>query len=372
MRAFVLAISLLVIAGNAFSQDPVFSQMQFGLTYMNPAYAGYSSDFVINTQNRLQWTSTPGTYNFNSVSMNVGCPVSGIGFGLHAYNGTQGEGFLTTNQLSGLVSATRQLGRLTNMTAGLQLGAGQNQLDWGNFTFNSQLDPYFGQISDVSNIRPQRGNSNAFVDVSAGLKFRTLLGNKRLIGNQNSYLSGGFAMFHINRPEQSFFGNQERQSIRYTGHVFFYMRPRTRMRYSTDTEMPTGLGVGLVYNFQNPVQTNTLSFHYYSHRQINLSLGIRRMEVTSLNENWDSVIPSVAYYTDFNDAKSGVNLEVGYSIDLPIFELGAGNRLLTHEIGLTITFPNRQLCFGIGNGPSKKKRVSKARRDGCFTTYPVY
>ena len=175
-------------------------------------------------------------------------------------------------------------------------------------------------------------------------------------------------MFHINRPEESFFGEPARREIRYNAHLFYYMRPKFKMRYKTATDETDAFAVGYVYHLQSPLQTNTISFHYFTHYQLSISLGVRRMQVFGVNENWDSMIPNVTYTTDFNG--SGVVLDFGYSIDLPIFELGKGNRLLTHEIGVTIRFPHRQLCLGIGNKPGKHKRVSKKRDDGCFKGYP--
>lgn len=368
MRKLLVYTILFLCSLNAAGQDPVFSQIQFGLTYLNPAYAGYSGDLTLNTQSRIQWNPAPGIFNFNSFSANIGCTESGLGFGLHAFNSSQGEGFLQTNNLAGLVSATRRIGRMTNLTAGIQIGAGQHSIDWDKFTFTSQLDPYVGKYTNVSNVFQQRPNSNAFVDVSAGVRFRSLLGQRKKIGNTNSYLSGGFAMFHINQPEESFFGEPSRREIRYNAHLYYYMRPKLKMKYRTASDETDAFAVGYVYHRQNPLQTNTISLHYYTHYQLSISLGVRRMQVFGVNENWDSMIPNVTYTTNFNG--KGVILDFGYSIDLPIFELGRGNRLLTHEIGVTLRFRNRQMCFGIGGKSGKFQRVSKKRADGCFNGYP--
>jgi type IX secretion system PorP/SprF family membrane protein len=76
---FVLLISF--ITANA-QQDAQFSQYIFNGLYINPAYAGYKSDFYINSFYRSQWTGLNGAPQTASIAADGSVANDKVGLGL--------------------------------------------------------------------------------------------------------------------------------------------------------------------------------------------------------------------------------------------------------------------------------------------------
>lgn len=353
---------------NGLCQDPIFNNPTFGLTYLNPAYAGGTGEATINAQSRIQYSPISGTFNYNTASFNIGCPTTGLGLGIHGFNSTQGEGFLTTNNLYFLTSVNRKIGRFSNLTGGLQVGVGQHRLDWDKLTFTSQLDPYFGKVRSQSNIFFQQAQSNMFTDLSAGIRYRVLFGKRKRVQNSNPYLTLGLAVFHINEPSESFFEVTTNRQRRYSAHAFFYFVPKASLSYRSKANKPVSFAIGLNYQQQNPVRTSIITVHTFPHEHLVLFGGFKRQNFMILdNENWDSFVAGFSF--DLLTNKKSFRFEFGYSVDILAFELGRGNSMITHEIGLTTNFLGNYLCLVGGRKRSKKRRIQKNRQDACFWNY---
>lgn len=77
--AFVLTASFLGV--NA-QQDAQFSQYLFNGLYVNPAYAGYKSDFFVNAFHRSQWTGLNGAPQTTSIAADGAVADDRVGLGL--------------------------------------------------------------------------------------------------------------------------------------------------------------------------------------------------------------------------------------------------------------------------------------------------
>lgn len=76
---FVLATTFLTAQAQ---QDAQFSQYIFNGLYINPAYAGYKSDFFVNSFFRSQWTGLPGAPTTASVAADGAVANDAVGLGL--------------------------------------------------------------------------------------------------------------------------------------------------------------------------------------------------------------------------------------------------------------------------------------------------
>lgn len=328
-------------------QDAVMSQFTMSPTYLNPAYAGYSGDITASLQSRIQWEQTPGRFNTHSFSINGGCPKSRLGFGLQGVSQVEGEGFLRTYDVAGLISVNlpgrvqdflgrRLFGRKYILSAGLRLGVGQKTLDWSELRFSDQYSHFEGFLSRPSAIQVQnpRETSNVIFDMSAGLRYQMEL------NDQGAYLSMGGALFHINRPVQTFFGVDEKVPYRYTLHLFTYFPTK---KYSNKKEY---LSIGLLANHMGGLKSNTLLLYRDAGPFIKVGVGFRRQNFVRINRNVDALIFQSLFQIN--------QLTLGYSFDLTISDLGAHRTFGTHEFGITYTFPNSKLC-GKGGRPGKLK-----------------
>ena len=360
MKNLLTYLSILIGSTFAFSQDPVFNNPEFSLTYLNPAYAGENGEITINSQIQNQFHRIAGRFQYSSFSINAGCPNSKHGFGLHVFRSEQGEGFLATNNIYGLYSLTIPTARFSNFTMGIQFGAGQHRLQWDKLTFNSQLDPYLGRISNTSNIFRQNPQSDIFTNFSFGLKYRTLLGKRKKVGNSNPYLSLGFAVFNVNglsSSNESFFNVINSRQTRYSAHAFFSFVPKKEYSYrSKNNNFRYGLSVN--YQSQLPVQTLVSTFQFYPDSYWMVFLGGKTQRFENININ--AMTLGVSY---LHDKPKNFNINFGGNLDFPPFELSAPTGLISFELGMSLTLKNKYMCFKRKN--SRNRRIKNLSRD-CY------
>ena len=331
-------------------QDPVFSQLLLNKNYINPAYAGYSGDFSFDMQSRIQWLRVPSYFATNSFSVNAGCSQSRLGFSLQGLNDVRGEGFLQNNQITGAVSVNipgylsrRIRNKLFKekrviFSTGLSLGAGQRFLNWDRLTFTDQLDVFLGKISQQSLVNPQNEASNIIIDMSAGSRAKVEMGNR------GSYLSGGFAVFHINRPVESFLNSNNRVPLRYTGHTFIHLQTEKFLNN------PQFVSIGWVGNYQQELQTNILLVMRDFGLGFMLGAGWRSERIYIINRTFESIL------LQFNLRKGNVFLN--YSFDITMSSLGIHRTFGTHEIGISYLLDGYNLC--------NSRKIRKRKGGDCF------
>lgn len=347
----LLTTGLVAWAIFARAQDPVFSQFNFNKNYMNPAYAGYSEDLSIGFNSRRQWTNVPGTFSTNTFNANMGCGAGRIGLALLGYDHTEGEGYLNTKNaaLQMSVNFPGKLGRWMGhklyrrkfiTSAGMSIGVGQKMLDWSKLTFSDQYTPYEGFLGEPSIAHGYAPTSNTMFDVSAGIRTQAEINRK------GSYVSMGAAVFHLNRPVESFFDSDNRLPMRYTLHFFTYFQLE---RFSNK---PNYLSIGMISDNQSHLKTNTIMVSKDVENYAKMSLGFRRQNFLLIDRNVDAVIiQGLVSFSGFT---------IGYSYDLTISSLGPQRTFGTHEIGIAYVFGGFGLCKGRGRGRGKKSV------DNCF------
>ncbi|MCR9152572.1 MAG: PorP/SprF family type IX secretion system membrane protein [Bacteroidetes bacterium] len=320
------------------AQDPVFSQYFLNLNYLNPAFAGYTNDLTTNFNSRVQYFGVPGVMASNTASANISCEEeTRLGIGLLAYHNVEGQGILQTTTLSGQLSANfpftirrRQRTNKGLFSAGLQFGAGQKYLSWRNLSFSDQYTPYLRGVQNPTSIAVQQSSSNVFLDLGAGLRSTYEFGS----GRKPKFISLGAAAFHLNRPAQSFLESNLKLEPRYTFYVFYYMgnpkKGRTKdLRY---------LSFGALADYQQGLQTHTLSVFKDLNEYMTVGLSVRREDFLFLDRRADAVIPHFVIKMN--------NLSVGVSYDWTLSPLGEENTFGSAEIGVSWRFPGRNLCPG--------------------------
>lgn len=101
------------------------------------------------------------------------------------------------------------------LSAGAQLGFGQNSIDWGRLWFSRQFDPTL-EVPDLNagNGEPNAGvNTNIYLDFNAGLLWYVLFDN-------DGFWYAGGALHHLNQPVITLADNDaERLYSRWSGHT---------------------------------------------------------------------------------------------------------------------------------------------------------
>ncbi len=338
-RLFARHIGLLLLCAlstKVVAQDPVFSQYYLNLNYLNPAFAGYTNDLTANFNSRIQYFGVPGVMASNTVSANISCEEeTRLGLAILANHNVEGQGILQTATFSGQVSANfpfsirrRQRTNKGLFSAGIQFGAGQKYLSWRNLSFSDQFSPYLQGIQNPTGIAVQQTSSNVFLDMGAGLRSTYEFGS----GRKPKFISAGVAAFHLNRPAQSFLESDLKLEPRYSMYFFYYVgnprKGRTKdLRY---------FSIGALADYQQGLQTHTLSIFKDLNEYMTIGLSVRREDLLFQNRRADAVIPHFVLKLD--------NLSFGISYDWTLSPLGEENTFGSAEIGLSWRFPGRNLC----------------------------
>jgi Bacteroidetes-specific putative membrane protein len=81
-RLILICILITTFIAAQAQQDAQFSQYIFNGLYINPAYAGYKSDFFVNSFFRSQWTGLPGAPTTASIAVDGAVANDAVGLGI--------------------------------------------------------------------------------------------------------------------------------------------------------------------------------------------------------------------------------------------------------------------------------------------------
>ncbi len=209
-------------------QDPRFSQFFASPWNLNPALTGaFEGRWRVVANYRDQWSSLLSPVPFRTYSaaadvrMGIGAyDFFALGVGvLHDEAGTarfsQNKAHVGGAFLKQVSGGPRRLAHV--LSAGAQLGFGQNSLDWGRLWFSRQFDPTL-EAPDLNapNGEPNAaGNSRAYLDFNAGLLWY-------VVSQRNDgFWTLGIAWHHLNRPNVALLADNpaERLYLRWTMHT---------------------------------------------------------------------------------------------------------------------------------------------------------
>ena len=212
---------ILIFIGTAlFGQDIHFSQFNDLPLNLNPAQSGnMDGTFRTGTIYRNQWNSvsvpfeSTGLYaDFKSYPSFLNGKV--IGLGVQLLNDRSGSGGLVENVFSICGSYHHFINSKKNqlLTAGLSLGLFQKSIDLSKLNFENQFSYQSANFGNLSNNENFVNNSITKPDIGLGITWTWF--------NQFGYqITAGLNTAHINLPNQSFLGANERLSTRTNIHA---------------------------------------------------------------------------------------------------------------------------------------------------------
>lgn len=339
VKRWALFLGLLCSGLTLRAQDPTTTQFHLTRNYLNPAYAGYSSDLSLNYNSRLQWTKVSGKFSTHNFAANIACEERNLGFAVYGYDNVEGDGLLRTT-MGGFQTAIyfpwnfgnrNMVGSAGMFAFGLQIGVGQQRIDWDRLVFTDQLsDQTYRQVRSASIILPQAIEGSSVWDIAAGFR------GMHAIFNEKGYISFGASAFHLARNQKSFFGNNSQVAwpVRYTGHIWgHYFRESGGIRKTVE--------LGSVFNSQVNLRTLT-TMGYFGWEPVRFGVGYRNGWVKALNDNnsmfqHDAVIAEVDY-------KLSDNLLMSYSFEYTTNTIGVQRTYGTHEVGFVYIFEGSVLC----------------------------
>lgn len=321
MKGFkqILIIGLLCLtAGNAYSQDPQFTQFYANPLYLNPAFAGSHGcpRFAMNYRN--QWPSLTGNYVTYSASYDQYFKNISGGIGVIGMHDQQGQGTIYTSMLGVIYSYHLKVNRKFSMLFGARASMFNKFLDWDKLTFGDMIDPRRGFIYQTGDV--PRGGSRYFFDASAGF-----------VGYSKSFFFGG-AVHHLNRPNESMIVGESRLPMRFTGHMGAEIKLGGKSQYNNITSiMPN-----VIYQYQNGFQ------------EINIGTYVKYGAFTAgaWFRNRDAFILSIGVNTG--------KFKLGYSYDVTVSRLNNGVSGGSHEVslGINLNCKDKPLSFRTISCPS--------------------
>lgn len=295
----------------ALAQDPEFTQFYANPLYLNPAFAGTARCPRVNMNYRNQWPSLSGTFVTTSVSYDQHVETIQGGLGLLVMNDRAAQNTLNTLNVSGIYSYQQPISKKFSIKAGLQATYFQKSLDWSRLTFGDMIDPRKGFIYETADV--PRGGRVSNVDFSAGL-----------LGFSDKFY-GGFAVHHLNEPNESLIVGVSRLPMKFTVHAGAKIPIQKRRK---DAE--ANISPNILYRRQGEFQ------------QLNLGMYVNKGPLVAgvwfrgllFGERYrDSFITTIGIQTDV--------IRIGYSYDVTISELTPSTGG-SHEISMQINFDCRK------------------------------
>lgn len=197
--------SALIVSVKA--QDPIFTQQNYGLALINPAYTGAFGCGRAELGYRLQWPALYTSYQTFNAAYDQQFGFGGTGF---CYSHDEAAGLIKTDRFDfsyaygfGFGDGNDGKPKFT-LRPGIQFSYFRKTLDWNALTWGDQIDPRRGYVYNTTET-PAVGARNCF-DISAGV-----------IG-YSKRLMFGLATYHINEPNQGFIGTSK-LPMRYVMHA---------------------------------------------------------------------------------------------------------------------------------------------------------
>ncbi len=318
----IALLTLSIFSLNSKGQDHIYSQFYNAPIYLNPALTGqFEGDLRVNMIYRNQWTGLAGDLSYISASVDVQVPQFGGGFGLMFTRSSEGIAYLVKNNIAGTYAYS--IGD-DNFVAsfGLQIGLTNRRIDWDNLVFSDQIDRRLGIIP---------GNSSAELpDVSNKYYFDAVGGINIVYRN----IMLGAAVFHLNKPDESFTGVQAKLPMRLTANAS--MRFPIGRSYQYNQEADAYIIPSVVYHRHDKFTSVSIGGQL-KYRSVNAGIWYRG---NSQGEP-DALVLS-AIFDIFNGSRRNEKLRIGISHDATLSKLNYTNTSGTTEasIGFEKFFPN--------------------------------
>ena len=187
MKRFI--IILLITTLSATSQDIHFSQYKNSTFFTNPSFTSFQgSDYHVLLQKRNQWQVVADPFSTFLMSIESKKILNNNSFGIHFMNDIAGDArYQTTGSIINYSKLIRK-NYTTFFAVGLSAGFYQRKISFDNLVFIEKEN-----FDNVSFYYP---------DLNLGLLIKKIV-------NNSIDLFSGISLFHINRPNQSLFENDE-------------------------------------------------------------------------------------------------------------------------------------------------------------------
>lgn len=311
-QLFVWLFLLVIGLQNSFAQDPQFSQFYASPLYLNPALTGSVKCPRLTLNYRNQWPALGSTYVTYIASYDQAVKAVEGSLGGYVYEDIQGDGAISTFNVSGIYNYTFIVDRRSNVNIAFQASYIQKKLNW-DYIFPDMIHPLYGPIYPTHETGVPTAEKKGHFDVSTGAVYST------------QHFFGGIAIHHVTQPTESFRSNDDAVLPRlFSVHAGFNLPLSGRGIKKGDLM----LSPNLLFEQQRDFQQMNWGL-YLNRKGIVGGLWFRQ----NLTFHYDSFIMILGYLKE--------KYKFAYSYDLTISQL-KNQTLGAHEISFTMIFPCKQ------------------------------
>ena len=312
IKALVWLILLMIGINNLIAQDPQFSQFYASHLYLNPALTGAVKCPRLTLNYRNQWPALGSTYVTYIASYDQQVKALEGSLGGYIYQDIQGDGAITSTNISGIYNYTFILDRLSSINLAFQATYIQKKLNW-DFIFPDMIHPLYGPIYPTAETNVPTSETKGHFDFSAGF-----------IYSRKTFF-GGIAVHHITQPTESFRNNDDAVLPRkYTVHAGINI-PLSGQGIKKGDLL---LSPNILFQQQRDFQQMNWGL-YLSRKGIAGGIWFRQ----NLTFHYDSFIMLLGYLKE--------KYKIAYSYDLTISAL-KNQTLGAHEVSFSMIFPCKE------------------------------
>jgi type IX secretion system PorP/SprF family membrane protein len=199
------------------AQDFHLTHYDAAKIYLNPAMTGMFDGFYrVHANYRNQWSAV-ATRPFQTAALAFDMPVNRYGVGIQVMDSRAGYGNFNEMQvhLSGAYDLRCDKNNVHHIAFGMEAGVIQKSISFGRLSWDNQYTMADGGGFDASmpSGEPYNTEQIYLLDISAGALYYYAKEGSRI----NPFI--GFSAFHLNQPNETFYGVTNKLPIHYIVHA---------------------------------------------------------------------------------------------------------------------------------------------------------
>ena len=299
------------------AQDLHFSQFFNSPLSTNPANTGFipDADYRLGAQYRNQYSnimSSPyKTFSvFGDAQIFRDKIENGwIGIGGLMLSDVAGSGTLRSTKIYASLAYHQMLGNSSLLSAGFNLGYANKRIDVSSLKFPDQFDGHFFD-SNLPTSVIFNNTSISYFDMQAGV-------NYAFFPNDDIYCNAGYSIHHVNKPKESFFDNQDANSMipmRHIGFIYailklnIYVILKPNVYYTNQVNASElTMGMMLNYNLSQKGEKQLIGGCYYRIKDAVIPMLGFQINQLIFNFSYDATISTLKA---FNQSKGASEFSV--------------------------------------------------------------
>ena len=322
IKILMLITCSLLLEAPLQAQDLHFSQFFNSPLVTNPANTGFipDADFRIGANYRNQW-STVMSVPYKTISVFGDAQVfrdrlenGWLGLGGMILNDQAGSGSLGSTKIYGSVAYHQMLGLSSLLSAGFNIGWANKHINESKLKFPDQFDGKFFDSNIPTTVSFTNNNVN-YMDMHVGM-------NYAYFPDENVYINAGYSIQHVNRPRETFFGDNSvygRVPMRHTGFLNAILKLNDRVivnpnAYFSAQANATDLvfGINANYNLSEFGETQLLAGVYYRLKDAIVPMVGFEVKKVQFAFSYDVTLSGLSKYNGYRGASEFSIIKKGF------------------------------------------------------------